>query len=393
MATTAAAPTTEQAHPSRTKAIRFSVLADNTLFRGRAKSQTILGADYERFALAFTTTQFYRADENFNTIVNPASAANIGRTLMPPLAWSIDDGLVQYPYWRPGAGRATVNGVNYVREAANPFNSQPVTEQNPLGVILGGSSMQKRNAISRGIYGVNSTQWFDGRLGTLLGFRLADSSAEWLSQGSLPTRTAPDSGATSSSEATNLSYSVGANYALLPWLRPYFSVSDSYNSPLNQNNDPYGKKADASHAVGEEVGVKLQNSRGTISGSVAYYNVSSKNEQYSIVAALMNDINPNGLNGRFGGNPGAFINVDRKWHGVQLALTATPTENWRMRLSAAQVLGTIGNTTSYAQLYNDQFHANAQGQVTYRDGSPVYVNPTFVAASPVATATTRTRCR
>src|SRR5262249_38753004 len=162
------------------------------------------------------------------------------------------------------------------------------------------------------------------------------------------------------SQATNLSYSAGVNYALRRWLRPYVSFSDSYNQPLNQNNDPYGKKADSSHAVGEEVGVKLQNASGTISGSIAAYNVQSKNEQYSIVTALMNDINPAGLNGRFGGNPNAFINIDRKSRGVQVALTATPTESWRMRLSAADVRGTIGNTTSYDQVYNDQFYANAQ---------------------------------
>jgi outer membrane receptor protein involved in Fe transport len=389
VATTAGAPTTEQAHPSRTRSVRFSLLSENSLFRGRAHSQTSLGVDYERFDLTFTTTQFYRADGDFKTIVNPASAANNGRTLIPLLSWAIDDGPLQYPIndYRPGANRITLNGVNYNRESSNPFFSQPVTEQNPLGVTLGGASMQRRTAISRGIYGANSTDWLDGRLNTLLGFRLADSSAVWLSQGSAPTRTAPDSGATSSSEATNLSYSAGVNYALLKWLRPYVSVSDSYNSPLNQNNDPYGKKADASHAVGEEIGVKMQNATGTISGSIAAFNVQSRNEQYSIVAALMNDINPNGLNGRFGGNPGAFINIDRKSRGVQVALTATPADGWRMRLSAAQVQGTIGNTTSYAQVYNDQFYANAQGQVTYRDGTPVYVLPTFNAAMPTVAST------
>jgi outer membrane receptor protein involved in Fe transport len=387
VATTTAGPTTDQAHPSRTKAIRFSVLADSTFFRGRARSLTSLGADYERFDLTFVTNQFYRADENFRVIVDPASSANLGRTLIAPLAWSISDGPVHHPFWQPGATAVTLNGVNYVRAPANPFNSQPVTEQNPLGVILGGNSMQRRTAISRGIYGANSTEWLKGRLGTLLGFRLADSSAVWLSQGSAPTRTNPDSGATSSSEATNLSYSAGANYAVQPWLRPYLSVSDSYNTPLNQNNDPYGKKADASHAVGQEFGFKVQNASGTLSGTVAAYYVRSKNEQYSIVNTLMNDINPNGLNGRFGGNPNVFINVDRQSRGVQVALTATPSENWRLRLSAAQARGTIGSTTGFDQLYNDQFYANAQGQVTYRDGSTVYVLPAFNAATPTVPAT------
>ena len=47
-----------------------------------------------------------------------------------------------------------------------------------------------------------------------------------------------------------------------------------------------------------------------------------------------------------------------------------------MRLSAAFVQGTIGNNTSYAPLYNDQFYTNAAGQVTYANGTVVYVRPT-----------------
>ncbi|MSU48422.1 MAG: hypothetical protein EXS37_04900 [Opitutus sp.] len=389
VATTAGGPTTEQSHPSRTKAIRFSLLSENAFFRGRARSQTSLGADHERFDLTLVTSQFYRADADFKTVVNPASTANFGRTLIPVLAWDVTDGLQQYPIsnYLPGAKRIVQGGVNYNLESANPFFSSPVTAQNPLGVTLGGNSMQRRTATSRGLFGANSTEWLDGRLGTLLGFRYAESSALWLSQGSAPTRTVPDSGATSLSKADNLSYNAGVNFAVRPWLRPYLVFSDSYNSPLNQNNDPYGKKADASHAIGQEAGVKLQNTSGTISGSLAVYQVHSQNEQYSIVTALMNDINPAGLNGRFGGNPNAFINIDRKSRGVQLAVTAAPTDGWRMRLSAAQVRGTIGNTTSYAMLYNDQFYANAQGQVTYRDNTPVYVPPAFSAASPTVAST------
>jgi hypothetical protein len=81
-----------------------------------------------------------------------------------------------------------------------------------------------------------------------------------------------------------------------------------------------------------------------------------------------------------------WINVDRKTQGVQLALTATPTSNWRLRLSAAKTDGTIGTTRSFPILYNDQFYANPAGQVTYRDGSTVFVNPTFNATPIASTA-------
>src|SRR5262249_35315015 len=43
---------------------------------------------------------------------------------------------------------------------------------------------------------------------------------------------------------------------------------------------------------------------------------------------------------------------------------------------------------SYAQLYNDQFHANAQGQVTFADGTVVYVPPAFNAQQLTVPSTT-----
>jgi hypothetical protein len=61
-----------------------------------------------------------------------------------------------------------------------------------------------------------------------------------------------------------------------------------------------------------------------------------------------------------------------------MSLTAAPGRDWRIRLSAALTDGKLGTTRSYEQLYNDQFYQNSQGQVTYKDGTVVYVraNPT-----------------
>jgi hypothetical protein len=60
----------------------------------------------------------------------------------------------------------------------------------------------------------------------------------------------------------------------------------------------------------------------------------------------------------------------------------------RIRLSASETLGTIGTSKSYGQLYNDQFYANSAGQVTYKNGTPVYVLPVFNKATPVVASTT-----
>jgi hypothetical protein len=69
-------------------------------------------------------------------------------------------------------------------------------------------------------------------------------------------------------------------------------------------------------------------------------------------------------------------------------LTASPTRNWRIRVSGAIEDGHINKDASYAPLYNDQFHANALGQVTYQDGALVYVNSTaFSSKTPVVAST------
>ena len=92
-------------------------------------------------------------------------------------------------------------------------------------------------------------------------------------------------------------------------------------------------------------------------------------------------INPDGLNGRLGGSPSNWINVDRLSQGLQATFTANPKPNWRMRLATAWQYATNNSNNSFAQLYNDQFYENSQGQATYKDGTPVYVSSTATRAT------------
>ena len=376
-------PAQESIQPAKTFPARLSVAFENQLFGGRAKSQSILGADYTRINAAFIGYGYYRADANGNAIVNPATAAvNNGRTVIGTVLWAMGTEPTAYPAWQPGQDRVTWLGVDYVRQQQNPSLPDRVTDQNPLGVTLGGGNYNLVRTVNKGIYGVNDTAWLNGKLNTLLGFRASSTFQQTLNQGSAITAQNPNSGARKVSDEKSVSYSVGANYALRDWLRPYFAVSDSYNPPTAQNNDPIGQEPQAAHSIGEEIGVKVQNASGTLSGSLALYHTSAKNETFFVTSTLAFQINPSGLNGRFGGSPSTIINVDRKSSGAQLALTAAPTRNLRFRLSAAAIQGEIGNSVTYQALYNDQFYANAAGQVTYRDGAVVFVNPTFTAATP-----------
>jgi hypothetical protein len=69
-------------------------------------------------------------------------------------------------------------------------------------------------------------------------------------------------------------------------------------------------------------------------------------------------------------------------------MTAAPVKNWRIRFSAAMTNGEYESTTSYPQLYNDQFYQNGSGQVTYADGNVVYVAPTFNSKTLTVASTT-----
>jgi hypothetical protein len=365
--------------PRRTKAIRISALATNDFFGGLVHSQTSFGADNVASESATWSYLYYQADSNFNVIYGAPNTLN-GRTAMPKQIWSIDNGPVAYPLFGPRTPYVTIGGVNYVRQLQNPVNPSAITPNDPLGVTLGGGNYSFTPTDNRGVYGVNYSQWLDGRLDTLLGIRASRWFYEQLGAGSAPSANQPNSHAYLVSEANALNFNFGGDYAVNPWLHPYVTISDAFDPPVVEANDPYGNLPNIAHGLGEEAGFKIGDPKAIVSGSLSFYHSKSKNEEYLLSSTLLNDINPSGLNGRWNsGNQ--WVNVNRESEGVQLALTANPTPNWRIRLSAAETDGKIDNTVQYRQLYNDQFNENSTGQVTYSNGTPVYIAGTATSAA------------
>jgi len=378
----------------RRKAIRASALLTNDLFGGRVHSTTAFGADFNRTdSWSVNNYTWWQADSNFNIIYNPAltpATANgwNGRTQIPKLYWSINQGPVRYNLFNPLAKQVTVNGVNYVQALyTTPINPALISAADPLGVPLGSGDVYLAKFFNKGIYGANYSEWFDNRLTSIVGFRLADTFEQNISAGNVLSALQPMTNTIAQISGAYLSFNAGLDYRLLPWLRAYASVSDSFNPPYNPTFDPGGAISQIAHAIGQEVGLKVSNGAGTLSGQLAVYHVNSYNEQYGISSSLSTDINPSGINGKFGFT-GNTINLNRTAEGAQVTVTAAPTPNWRLRLSAALTQGQILTTKYYGQLYNDQFHANAQGAVTYADGTAVYVPATPSASAPTTAATT-----
>ena len=359
--------------PARTKAGRVAALITKDFFGGKVKTQTLFGTDFVRSDFAQIAYGWFQADANWNVIVAPGStftSANSGRTPLAQQRWSINDGPVLYPFDNPAHDRAVYNGLNYVRALVNQPQANLVTPANPLGVPLTGNYIQTK-IFNKGFYGVNYTQWLDGQFNTLVGFRSGDYISDRFQQ--------PVGRPRWLTEVSTTNFNVGLDWNINRWLHPYVSYSDSVQPPfLANSSDPYGNPPSAAHGIGGEAGLKFNTTDRRFSGSVFAFKVSAENDLYSVNGAIAQDINPSGLNG---GGGGATVNVDRVTTGVQAQFTAAITRNWRMRFSSSFADGKIGTAKSYAQLYNDQFYANAGGQVTYRNGTLVYVNGTATTAA------------
>jgi outer membrane receptor protein involved in Fe transport len=363
--------------PADTKGGRIAALVTKDFFNGRAKTQTILGTDFVRTNMAQIDYRWFQADSNWNVIVAPGTtitSANSGRTLVGNLFWPVNNGPVLYPFDDPAKDRATWNGINYVRALLNQPQPNLVTPENPLGLPFTSGNFIRTMILNKGIYGANYTQWFGGRLNTLMGFRQAEAISDRFQH--------PSGTARWLRVAKSTNFNLGVDFSFNKWLHPYIEYSDSVQPPfLGNASDPLGDPPSSSHGKGGEIGLKFNEAQGKYSGTIKYYHVVDDPSLYNIPGEVRDQISPGGLNG---GGGGTNVNVGRLTTGFEILFTANPTRNWRMRFSAAAQDGKIGDAKSYEQKYNDQFYANAARQVTYRNGALVYVNG---AAANAAQAT------
>src|SRR5581483_2923249 len=139
---------------------------------------------------------------------------------------------------------------------------------------------------------------------------------------------------------------------------------------------PNGQFGSNSHSVGEEAGVKFNTEESRISGSISGYHRLDTGAQYPS-QSIGTNVSPVGLNGQIPSGVGGNLVASIKSYGLTVAVAAAPTRDWRMRLSAAWTGGKFEQGVSFGQLYNDQFHQDSAGNVTYADGSQVFVPAAF----------------
>lgn len=389
----------------RRHAYRANALVTNELFKGKARSQTVVGYDLSFTGSGVVHYQYFEADSNFRAFdlnnPRPAIPGNViapnqlGRYALPVTYWSVANGLVKDPLFRSGSRQVTVNGKNYVLLQQNPRNPNFVGPLNPLGLVslvpgftgVGGSNTGNYANYGKdyGIYGANYTSWFDDRLTTLFGYRFSKTFGR--GPNTVLTGTQPYT----ESSRDNRSYNAGFNYRLKSWLYAYYNIGQTY-LPGSSNGDAYGELPGNVAGSSEEIGFKYESRDARFSGSFSYYQARSKNEAFNYGIAYRDLVNPIGLNDAFNASMrNSWLALDKKSSGLEIIMTAAPTRNWRARLGFTQQDGTINTSKSFAMLWNDEFFYNkATGGVTYADGTPFMV-PTDTAGRAAVNGTSTLR--
>jgi hypothetical protein len=292
----------------------------------------------------------------------------------------VQGGIPLRPLFQPGARRITVNGQNYILEPRIRQDPTRVAADNPLGLVPNNPSASNPNAFAgafnrgpethdRQWYLANFTDWADGRLTTLAGVSVDRFTTTNLGPGIAPTYLAP---------RDYPGYTFGASYRIdgLPGLRGYATMSTAGLS-AGSTKDFYGNALHVprSKAGWPEIGLKYNSPDRVFSAQLAFDPATRvENEARNVGADFFNAVNPNGINGHYNSGD-QWVNVNRTARSLELLLTANPTPHWRLRFSATKLDGEITNTVAFQQLYNDQFFVRGSS-VTYRDGTPVLVDPT-----------------
>jgi outer membrane receptor protein involved in Fe transport len=386
---------------------RGNAVITRDLFKGRAKTQSVLGWELSvgegvGSGQGNVSYRYYEADGSFRIFdqSNPRPAAlggvsgsdALGRVAMPTLYWPVSGGPIKEPHFRTGSRRVTVDGRNFVLVQQNPRNSNWVTQLNPLGLLslvpgyasIGGSNFGDDGQLSKnwGLYGANYVRWLDDRFTTLLGYRYSKTFTRLANSSLDATQGWADT------DRQHASYSLGLSYRLRPTLYAYSNLGRTFE-PTTRSPDFYGNPPRDTIGFNREIGFKYEPANTRVSGSISYYLVNSKNENFTY-GAYTDIINPLGLNGGF--NPSlrnGWVPLDKESRGIEVILTAAPTRNWRARLGFTQQDGTIRTATAYPILWNDEFYYNkATGGVTYSDGTPLMVPTDVAGISTVNTIST-----
>ena len=161
------------------------------------------------------------------------------------------------------------------------------------------------------------------------------------------------------------------------------SLSYSSNGKINfdTTRDLFNDPLPAGKGVSKDIGFKLDLWERRLSGSINYYQSEAQN--FTATFGNRDDIDPNGINGRFGGNAYTYSKTS---DGFNVTLSARPLRGWEARLNFATANGSERSNVELPQFYNDQFNTTTvagQTVVGIRTSPTAAITPFLVPSDPL----------
>ncbi|MBI5766474.1 MAG: TonB-dependent receptor plug domain-containing protein [Verrucomicrobia bacterium] len=324
--------------------------------------------------------RFYEVDPNGAIIQNPATITNAesGRNVMPAVWMPIFPGtLLGGQDWRIDTINHP-NGRTYKYAPRVYSGAVTPTAANPMG-MSGGTNATTGNP-SNTAHIMDDTnekswgaslfsEWWRGKIDTMAGIRREEATGL---RKALGLKRGPISydgltvGFVADTPVKDLRLS--GNYSSNGKIN-FDTTRDIYNDPL-----PPGK------GVSRDVGFKFDLFDRRLSGNVNYYKSQAQN--FTATFGNRDDLDPNGLNGRHGGNAYTYSKTS---DGYNLTLSARPTRNWEIRATFATANGSERSNVTLPQFYNDQFNTTTVGgqQVVAVKSTAGALSPLMVPSDPL----------
>lgn len=332
------------------------------------------------------TMRFYETDSSGAIIQNLANITNAesGRNVMPG-AWVpiFPSSILGGKDWRVDT-ITHPNGKTYKFAPQVYANAVPATERNPMGVS-GTIITSTANPATTGNPGNTSylmddtdekswgaslfSEWWKGRIDTMAGIRREEATGFRkhiglkrgpISYDSINLGTVVDTPI----KDLRMSLNYGSNGKI-----NFDTTRDIFNQPL-----PPGK------GVSKDIGFKLDLFERRVSGNINYYQSEAQN--FTATIGNRNDVDPDGINGRHGGNAYTY---SKKSDGYNISLSARPTRSWEMRINFATANGSERTNVDLPQFYNDQFNTttvSGQTVVGVKANASASVVPLLVPSDP-----------
>lgn len=351
---------TPSVDPIRTREKAFRLMGNIDLPKWRfMKHEISFGTETRWNSSRQLAERWFEIDANGEFIRNPAALNNgtSGRTVMPNLWWAPRTQGFDGPELfrsRP-ADVLELNGRRYRRDSVRNTFSQFVTPENPLGFSNGSAGINWTVRENDAAFGVLNTDWFDGRVDTLVGYRYD------ILTHSLEPRPFEDR------EFKKGSYMYGLNWHATRHLTAYYAHSTSFQPSNGLTSE--NKTVPEGSGVGDEVGLKFSLLDERVTGSISAYSSKAKNNTANLSTNFQNIVDySSAVNGRRNG--GLAYLFDRETKGYEVNVTAAPVRGLRVQASFSHIKAKEGADVVLPIFYNDQFNVNAAGQVTLGAGGP-----------------------